>query len=171
MPTRYTLVRMLVGVVGVVPVDEEAAPDHGEEHGEVDPVHPADGEEMLLFEDERAVGWRVGWLRRVFIRRAVWIRVFRGVVFDAGEIGEGDSMFDGVVCLPLRDSLVRGFGGVALVVHGCAPLRLLRGDTVSESVPSFRTRSGDTVWNQLEALQPCCLVWGRMCKLNPPTPP
>src|ERR1700728_1770096 len=31
----------------VCPIDEEAAPDHGGQDGEVDPVHPADGEGMF----------------------------------------------------------------------------------------------------------------------------
>src|SRR3984957_3375632 len=49
-PNSYAVDRMrvLVSVIGIVPIDEQAAPDHGEEHGEIDPVHPADRERMFL---------------------------------------------------------------------------------------------------------------------------
>ncbi len=40
--------RVFVGVVRIVPIDEQAAPDHGEEHGKIDPMHPADRERMFF---------------------------------------------------------------------------------------------------------------------------
>lgn len=39
--------RVLVGVVGVIPVDQHASLGHDEQHREVDSVHPASGEKML----------------------------------------------------------------------------------------------------------------------------
>ena len=46
-PNPINRMGVFVGVVRIVPIDEQAAPDHGEEHGEIDPMHPADGERMF----------------------------------------------------------------------------------------------------------------------------
>ena len=37
----------LIGIIGVVPVDQQAAPDHCEQNWKVDPVHPADRKRVL----------------------------------------------------------------------------------------------------------------------------
>ena len=39
-----------MGVVGSVPVEANTAEDHEEENGEVNPVHPSDGEGMFAFQ-------------------------------------------------------------------------------------------------------------------------
>ena len=51
---------MVVGVVRVIPIDEQAAPDHHEEDGKVDPVHPAYCERMLVVEDDGRRSWNGG---------------------------------------------------------------------------------------------------------------
>ena len=39
--------RMPVRIVGVVPINQQPAPDHREQYRKIDPVHPADCERML----------------------------------------------------------------------------------------------------------------------------
>lgn len=66
--------RMVVCIVGIVPVDQQTTPDHGEEDGKLDPVHPANYERVLALQTDggcrRGMGlsrgreglcrWRVG---------------------------------------------------------------------------------------------------------------
>ena len=43
---------------GICPINEDAAPDHGEEKREIDPVHPADRKRMFAFDLDRGLGMR-----------------------------------------------------------------------------------------------------------------
>src|ERR1700722_15444207 len=42
--------RMLIRIVRVVPIDQQPAPDHREQHRKIDPVHPADGQRWFFDE-------------------------------------------------------------------------------------------------------------------------
>ena len=54
-------VRMPVSIVRVIPIDQEAAPDHDEKYGEIKPMHPADRKRMLSIKTKR-YGWRCSFI-------------------------------------------------------------------------------------------------------------
>src|ERR1700761_9464984 len=43
---------MPIGVIRIIPIDKNATPDHGEQHREIDPMHPSYGKRMFSFETD-----------------------------------------------------------------------------------------------------------------------
>ncbi len=74
-PDAYAVdsVRMQMCVIRVVPVDQDAAPNHREQHGKVDPMHPANRERMLSLQANPRLDWRAG-----IFRHSGWVVLSHG---------------------------------------------------------------------------------------------